>query len=80
MFPMLRTIPNDTHASLTHEMDNEEFGQVKVNGRTVNEEPNRFYIKGMLGYQSTTTEGVQISHQLFPSTDEPLFIDKIEII
>lgn len=79
VFPMLRTIPNDTHASLAHEIDNKELGQIKVNGKVINEEPDKFYIKGILGYQSKTTESIEIKHQLFPSTDEPLFIDKIEI-
>jgi len=80
IFPMLRTIPNDTHASLAHEIDNEELGQIRLNGKVVNEEPDLFYInKGILGYQSRTTEDIEIKHQLFPSTDKPLFIDKIEI-
>jgi hypothetical protein len=79
VFPMLRTVPNDTHASLAHEIDYKELGQLKVNGKDVTEEPDKFYIRGILAYQSTTTDGIEIKHQLFPSTDKPLFIDKVKI-
>ncbi|MEA3505768.1 MAG: hypothetical protein U9R32_11340 [Bacteroidota bacterium] len=80
VFPMLRTIPNDTHASLMHEIDNADLDRIKVNGKTVEEYPSKFYHKGILCYQSKTTEGIEIKHQLFPSTDHSLFIDKIEIV
>ena len=80
VFPMLRTIPNDTHASLAYEIDNEELGQIKINGQPIDEYPNRFYHKGILSYESTSTEGVLIKHQMFPSTSQPLFIDRVEIV
>jgi hypothetical protein len=79
IFPMLRTIPNDTHGSLAFKINNDTLRKIKVNGKVVSEEPNQFYIKGILAYQSKTTEGVEIAHQLFPSTDKPLFIDQTEI-
>lgn len=76
IFPMLRTIPNHTHDSLAYKINNDTIGKIKVNGKVISEEPNRFYIKGIVAYQSKTAEGVEITHQLFPSTDKPLFIDK----
>lgn len=79
VFPMLRTIPNNTHASLSHDIDYAQLGRIKVNGEFVNEEPDSFYIKGILSYESTTKEGISIKHQLFPSTDEAYFFDKVEI-
>lgn len=79
VFPNLRTIPNDTHGSLAHKIDYDSLGQIKVNGKAISEEPDKFYIKGILGYQSNTAEGVEIKHQLFPSTDKTVFIDIIEI-
>ena len=80
VFPMLRTIPNDTHGSLAHDIDIEDLDQIKVNGKVVNEYPNKFYHNGFLGYHSKTMEGIEINHRLFPSTDQPVFIDKIEIM
>lgn len=79
IFPMLRTIPNDTHASYTYKINSDTIAKIKVNGKVVIEEPNQFYIKGILAYQSITAEGIEIAHQLFPSTDKPLFIDQTEI-
>jgi hypothetical protein len=80
VFPMLRTIPNDTHASLLHEINSEKFAPIKVNGNDIEESPTKFSIKGILGFQSTTNQGIIIEHQLFPSTDQPVFIDKVKII
>lgn len=79
IFPMLRTIPNDTHASLSYEINNDQLDKILIKGQPINEEPKVFPIKGILGFVSKTSEGIQIKHQLFPSTDSPVFIDKIEI-
>jgi hypothetical protein len=79
VFPMLRTIPNHTHGSLAYKINNDTLGKIKINGKEVSEEPNKFYIKGILAYQSKTADGVEIAHQLFPSPDKPLFIDQTEI-
>ncbi len=79
VFPMLRTIPNDTHASLSHEISSDSLGKIKVNGKPIIEYPSTFYHKGFLGFQSKTPEGVEINHQLFPSVDQAVFIDKIKI-
>ena len=79
VFPMLRTIPNDTHASLAKDIAYRDLGQISINGRVVEERPYRFRIKGMLLFKSKTEQGVEIHHQLFPSTDKAVFIDKIEV-
>ncbi len=80
IFPMLRTIPNDTHASLMHETDNNELTPVKINGKAVIEKPTSFFIKGILSYRSETDEGIQFIHLLYPSVDKAIFIDKLRII
>jgi len=80
VFPMLRTIPNDTHASLIHDFDSNQFEKVKINGKSIIEQPTHFYHKGILKIKSNTNAGVQITHQLFPSTDAPVFIDKTTIL
>jgi hypothetical protein len=79
VFPMLRTIPNNTHASLAHEIKNENLDQIKVNGKIADEYPSKFYHKGILGYQSETVEGIQVKHQLYPSTAQAVFIDMVKI-
>ena len=79
VFPMLRTIPNDTHASLSYEIDNGKLPQITIAGKPLEEYPSVFRIKGRLCYESGTNEGVTVKHTLFPSTDEAVFIDKVEI-
>jgi len=79
VFPMLRTLPNDTHASLLHEFDSNGLGQIYINGKKVIEAPNEFYIKGILAYQSKLAGGVEINHQLYPSTTLAMFFDKVSI-
>jgi hypothetical protein len=79
VFPMLRTIPNDTHASLIHDFNSNSFKKVSVNGKDIIEHPTQFYHKGILKIKSKTNVGVTIKHQLFPSRDLLAFIDKITI-
>jgi hypothetical protein len=79
IFPMLRTIPNNTHASLIQAIDYDDFAPLKINGKQVLEQPNTFHLRGILSSISKTDNGVEIKHQLFPSTDQPIFIDKVEI-
>jgi hypothetical protein len=79
VFPMLRTIPNDTHASLRHEFDNNIFPQLKVDGRRVQEYPVKFQQKGFLKIESKTNVGLQIVNRIFPSTDKPAVIQKITL-
>ncbi|RLD37933.1 MAG: hypothetical protein DRI74_05330 [Bacteroidetes bacterium] len=80
VFPMLRTIPNDTHASLIHEIGNSELASIKINAKDVIEKPNIFDIKGVLSYRSETAEGILIEHCLFPSVNQALFFDKVKIV
>ena len=54
VFPMLRTLPNDTHASLLYEIDSKEFEQIKIDGEAVNERPNRFSFDGVLQHEFTS--------------------------
>lgn len=79
VFPMLRTLPNDTHASLLYEIDSKEFEQIKIDGEAVNERQNSFSFDGVLQHESTTNEGFVIRRQLFPSTDRAVFLVKTEI-
>ena len=79
VFPMLRTIPNDTHASLAYEADNKNLPGMKIDGKPVEEYPESFWFNGVLSYRSKTAGGIEIIHQLFPSTDQAAFFDRVEI-
>ena len=79
VLPMLRTIPNDTHASLIHDFNSSNFDKPLINGVQITELPTRFNHRGVLTIHAKTNSTVIIKHQIFPSTDQPVFIDKIAI-
>ncbi|RUA09281.1 MAG: hypothetical protein DSY82_06110 [Flavobacteriia bacterium] len=78
VFPMLRTIPNDTHGSLSYDFAYDGIAKPMINGKEITEAPDFFYLKGVLKYGSKTDEGISITHQLYPTTNKPVFIDKME--
>lgn len=79
VFPMLRTIPNDTHASLIYTFASEAEPVIKINSRPVAEETNRFSIRGILTASGTLNKNIKITREFFPSTDKPLAIEKYTI-
>jgi hypothetical protein len=79
VFPGLRTIPNDTHASLIHSFDLNSLQTISQRGNILTEYPDFIEFDGILKIFSKTKGGLSIEHQLFPSTDEPAFFDKIRI-
>ncbi|MRG47548.1 hypothetical protein GFS24_20670 [Chitinophaga sp. SYP-B3965] len=76
VFPMLRTIPNDTRGSLIRTFDQHIMDSVKVNGAYVHEIPKSFYIKGYLQSESSAAAGLSIQRQVFPSTEKAAYIEK----
>jgi len=79
VFPMLRTIPNDTHASLTYTFSSEAEPVIKINNRPVVEQMSSFSLRGILTATGTLNENINIIREFFPSTDKPLAIEKITI-
>jgi hypothetical protein len=79
VFPMLRTIPNDTHASLSYSFGSEVEPIIKINNRPVNEQIISFSLRGLLTTTSSVSGNIIISRELFPSTDKPVVIEKYTI-
>ena len=77
VFPMLRTIPNDTHASLTKSFDGGEQPEIRIDGTKADEFPQSFNLKGILTVNSSTKAGIAISRSVFPSTDKAALIEII---
>lgn len=67
IFPMLRTVPNNTHASLHQDFDGEEQPIIHVDGVRVKEFPVTFNLKGILNIASRTNTGISIERSIFPS-------------
>ena len=79
VFPMLRTIPNNTHASLTHIYNGDEQPMFKVNGETVKEFPVMFNQKGILSVMSSTNLGIEIERTIFPSVNKAALFEIFKI-
>jgi hypothetical protein len=79
VFPMLRTIPNDTHASLIYTFAAETEPVIKINNRPANEQVNGFSLRGILSVLSTVNNNINVTREFFPSTDKPVAIEKYTI-
>ncbi|NLR62385.1 hypothetical protein HGH93_30115 [Chitinophaga polysaccharea] len=79
VFPMLRTIPNNTHASLKTDFDGSELPPVKADGVPLKMMPADCYLKGLLQVHSRTNTPITVTDILFPSTDKAGFIQLREL-
>ena len=79
VFPMLRTIPNDTHASLIYTFGPESEPIIKINNRPVNEQINRFSNRGILTIESSVNANIEIKREIFPSVDKPVAVERFTI-
>jgi hypothetical protein len=69
VWPMLRTIPNDTHASLTRQFALDGFDLVTVNYKPiVAEKVISISIKGTLLIKSKVANNLELTREYFPST------------
>jgi hypothetical protein len=79
VFPMLRTIPNDTHASLSYTFSSETEPVIKINDRPAIEKIYSFSLRGLLTISGTLNNNINITREFFPSTDKPVAIEKFII-
>ena len=75
VFPMLRTIPNDTHASLAYDFNNRDFPEVLADSKPIIEIPVKFGLNGLLSIE-TQAGNLQMVHEIFPSVDKAVVVDK----
>lgn len=92
VFPMLRTIPNNTHASLMFRNATDIPSMISINGRTLqNETVEYLELNGMLTVKSvysTQRENatrswrdteIEMTRTIFPSTENAFLLEKYEI-
>ncbi|MCG9731249.1 hypothetical protein L1D44_15740 [Shewanella sp. Isolate13] len=78
VWPMLRTIPNDTHASLIHDFPLSVSPRVAVNGQIVEQEQlKQARIDGRLTLTSKIGQGITLTRLLSPSTTQPVMIEAL---
>ncbi len=76
VWPMLRTIPNNTHASLTHSFNGSIFPQILVDGSLLpTQKPSAVNIKGMVTITSAAGADISITRRLFPCTRKAAVIE-----
>ena len=79
VWPLLRTLPNDTHASLMRRMEWDAASLIQIQGRSMeNEQVQSISLDGTMTIQSLfrlqDKWDVLLSRKLFPSTDKPAFL------
>ena len=85
VWPLLRTIPNNTHASLMRRYNWDVLDMVNINGRSLTSElVESIELKGILKVTSNYDEGRRgqwrIIREYFPSTDQPALGESYQII
>lgn len=81
IWPMLRTIPNDTHASLIHDFPLAISPVININGSNIKSERlTTVEFNGVLSLHSDIGQGVVLTRTLSPSTKQPLLIEQLRFI
>lgn len=75
-WPMLRTIPDNTHASLQIKLNGESDPKPVVNGKKLSSgNVQNVAIHGMLSFSSQHDEGITFTRTIFPSVHSPAIFD-----
>lgn len=79
VFPMLRTVPNDTHASLMLNNDLDIASMLRINGKKVSPRTKNVEINGMMkvisDYISPDGSSVELTRKIFPTMEYPAMIE-----
>lgn len=76
VFPMLRTIPNNTHASLHNEFDENIVDSITADGQLLKETPLEFSTHGYLRSVSSTNTAIQVERCIYPSMDKAVCVER----
>ena len=80
VFPLLRTIPNDTHASLSFTFGDDATPRILIDGRwAANESVRSISHKGLMTIHSAIGQkgDVLLTRVLFPSTSKQLVVERL---
>jgi hypothetical protein len=80
VWPLLRTIPNNTHASLIRTFNLDPVTQLVVNKKLLqHEKVYEIVLDGKITVKSTFDGKLDLARTLFPSTTLPAFCEKYEL-
>lgn len=80
VWPTLRTVPNDTHASLMRKINADVASGVMLNERPVKESVERIRFDGILHVESRIDDGVYLTREYLPSVKEKAFVELYSIV
>lgn len=84
VWPMLRTVPNDTHASLMRKLGWNPIENVLIDNIPLKEKVKSISLDGILRVESIVRlsqgEGLTLIRELFPSVTLPAFCEKYTLI
>jgi hypothetical protein len=76
VWPMLRTIPNNTHASFTRSFNLDLVTCININGKQIKQEKTQeIVLNGLMTVKSKANRNIEITRVLFPSTKLPVFCE-----
>ena len=78
-YPTLRTIPNDTHATLESVIPQEHMCWLYAEGERIEEYPVSFRLDGTLTVESKTNHGIQVKRQFYPASKEKCSLQMLTI-
>ena len=77
VWPMLRTIPNNTHASLIRTFSFDIVKMISINEKPVaSEKIIEIILDGKITIKSRLDQNIHLTRIMFPSTDKPVFCEK----
>ena len=80
VWPMLRTVPNNTHASLMKRVGWDMIDNLVVNNRKLaNEKVEKISLRGMLTVESLFEGNIKVVRTYFPSTEQPAMIERMVV-
>lgn len=79
VWPMLRTIPNNTHASLMRRSSLDIVPLIHINGYPLREKVEEVTFDGKLSVKSAAANDVALTRTYFPSPDQPAFHEMFTI-
>ena len=78
-YPTLRTIPNDTHATLESVISQEHMCWLYSEGQQIEEHPVSIRLDGTLTVESETDYGIQVKRQFYPASKDKCSLQMLTI-
>ncbi|MBK6962682.1 MAG: hypothetical protein IPH20_01790 [Bacteroidales bacterium] len=80
VWPMLRTIPNNTHASFIRSFNLDLLNYININGKQIKQQKTQeISLNGLMTVKSKIDQNIEITRVLFPSATLPVFCEYYDL-